>query len=211
MESEREALVETLRGSDPEAPTLCEGWSVRHLLAHLVERDQQPARYAADMAATRLGREPGAEPFLARLAGSAVTALGYAALVDRFARGASPVVALGGDRAHLVEYVVHHEDVRRAGEEPAEPRVLAPDLVRTVWQHLGPLARAAYRSSPVGVVLVVPGGPRRVVRRGPDAVVVSGDPVEQALFALGRREVAEVEILGAPATVARFEEWADLP
>lgn len=209
METEREALVQTLRGADPDAPTLCEGWSVRHLLAHLVEREQEPARYAADMAATRLGREPGAEPFLSRLAGSAVTAPGYAALVDRFAGGGSPLVALG-DRAHLVEYVVHHEDVRRAGAEPAEPRVLTPDLVRAVWQHLGALARTAYRSSPVGVVLVVPGGPRRVVRRGADAVVVSGDPVEQALFALGRREVADVEILGAPGTVARFEEWADL-
>ncbi|WP_418605795.1 hypothetical protein [Georgenia sp. SUBG003] len=113
-------------------------------------------------------------------------------------------MAWAGDAAHLVEYVVHHEDVRRAGPDPAEPRVLPTDLVLAVWERLVPLARMAYRSSPVGVVLAVPGGPRRVVRRGADAVVVLGDPVELALHALGREEVAEVDVLGRDEVVDRF-------
>ena len=36
---ERAALVETLRGVGPEAPTLCEGWTTRDLAAHLVIRE----------------------------------------------------------------------------------------------------------------------------------------------------------------------------
>jgi uncharacterized protein (TIGR03085 family) len=203
MEAERAAFVETLREADPDAPTLCEGWTVRDLTAHLVEREHQPLRRGLDVVGRR---PPGSERFQGRLADGARTPEGYRALVDRFAAGipAWSPLAWAGDAAHLIEYVVHHEDVRRAGPEPAEPRVLPTDLVLAVWGRLGPLARMAYRPSPVGVVLAVPGGPRRVVRRGADAVVVLGDPVELALHALGREEVAEVDVLGRDEVVDRF-------
>ncbi len=203
MEDERAALVETLRAADPDAPTLCEGWTVRDLVAHLVEREHMPLRRGLDVLERRAA---GTERFQGRLADGARTPEGYRALVDRFAAGIPPWSAVGwaGDAAHLLEYVVHHEDVRRAGAEPAEPRILPTDLVRAVWERLGPLARMAHRSSPVGVVQVVPGGPRRVVHRGRDAVVVLGDPVELALHALGRDEVAEVEVLGRDEVVDRY-------
>jgi uncharacterized protein (TIGR03085 family) len=203
MEVERAELARTLREADPDAPTLCEGWTVRDLTAHLVEREHEPVRRGIDVLERRA---PGTERFQRRLADGARTPEGYRALVDRFSEGIPAWSPVGwpGDAAHLIEYVVHHEDVRRAGAEPAEPRVLPTDLVRAVWERLGPLARMAYRSSPVGVVLVVPGGPRRVVRRGADAVVVLGDPVELALHALGREEVAEVDVLGRDAVVDRF-------
>src|SRR5690606_3490565 len=48
MEDERAALVATARDTDPDAPTLCEGWTARHLLAHLVEREHQPWFVAVD-------------------------------------------------------------------------------------------------------------------------------------------------------------------
>ena len=38
VNGERQALADTLRVSDPDGPTLDEGWTVRHLLAHLVQR-----------------------------------------------------------------------------------------------------------------------------------------------------------------------------
>ena len=203
MEDERAALVEALRAADPDAPTLCEGWTVRDLVAHLVEREHMPLRSGLDMLERRA---PGTERFQGRLADGARTPEGYRALVDRFAAGipAWSPVGWAGDAAHLLEYVVHHEDVRRAGADPAEPRVLPTDLVRAVWARLGPLARMAYRTSPVGVVLAVPGGPRHVVHRGEDAVVILGDPVELALHALGRDEAAEVEVLGRDEVVDRY-------
>src|SRR5690606_2854754 len=49
MEDERAALVATARDTDPDAPTLCEGWTARHLLAHLVEREHQPWLVAVDL------------------------------------------------------------------------------------------------------------------------------------------------------------------
>lgn len=204
MEVERAALVQTLLEADPDAPTLCEGWTVRDLTAHLVAREHMPLRHALDQLERRA---PGTERFQGRLADGARTPDGYRALVDRFAAGIPAWSPVGwpGDAAHLVEYVVHHEDVRRAGPDPAEPRLLPTDLVLAVWERLAPLATIAYRSSPVGVVLAVPGGPRRVVRRRPDAVVVLGDPVELALHALGREEAAEVEVLGRDEVVDRFE------
>ena len=39
---ERSALVETMRATGPDAPTLCEGWTTRDLAAHLVVREARP-------------------------------------------------------------------------------------------------------------------------------------------------------------------------
>ncbi|MEE6273269.1 TIGR03085 family metal-binding protein [Georgenia wangjunii] len=202
-EAERLEVVETFREVGPDAPTLCEGWRSRHLLAHLVLREQRPWAMVVDGASRR---EPGQEPVLGATAESAATPEGYAALLERFAAGPGRLSPVGwmGDRANLVEYVVHHEDVRRAGDTPAEPRVLEAPVVREVWRHLTPMAKLAARRSPVGVVLVVPGGPRAVVRRRPDAVALTGDPVELALYLMGRTEVAEVEFDGLPDVVERF-------
>ncbi|MFD1506850.1 TIGR03085 family protein [Georgenia yuyongxinii] len=203
METERAALVDTFRDADPDADTLCEGWTVRHLLAHLVLREHRPVRNAVELAARR---PPGREVFLGSLVERARTPAGYAALLQRFAGGMSAAnpVSWPGDGAHLLEYVIHHEDVRRGGDEPAEPRVLPPDEVRAIWARLAPFAKLGYRRSPVGVVLAVPGGPRAVVRRAADAVVLTGDPVELALHASGRRTAADVEVMGRPKTVERF-------
>ncbi|KAE8762942.1 TIGR03085 family protein [Georgenia thermotolerans] len=206
METERAALVETFRRADPDAPTLCEGWTVRHLLAHLVQREHHPLRQAADVLARP---RPGRERFLGRLVERARTPAGYAALLETFAAGMSAWNPVGwaGDRAHHVEYVIHHEDVRR-GRGLVEPRVLPPDQVRAVWAELAPLARLGYLRSPVGVVQAVPGGPRRVVKRAADAVVVVGDPVELALHAAGRVDAADVDVVGRPQTVERFLRWS---
>lgn len=208
MEIERAALVVTLRSADPDAPTLCEGWTVRHLVAHLVQREHQPLRGGVDMVG---GRPGGEEVFLSRLVERSHGEAGYERLVDTFAGGlpAWSPIGLPGDRAHLVEYVIHHEDVRRGGPEPAEPRVLDPDHVRALWDNLAPLASTALRGCPVGVVLAVPGGPRKVVRRKPDAVVLTGDPVELALHLTGRRDAADVEVDGLPDTVRLYEEWLE--
>src|SRR5271156_2634459 len=39
---ERGALVEILREVGPDAPTLCEGWTTRDLVAHLLVRERRP-------------------------------------------------------------------------------------------------------------------------------------------------------------------------
>ena len=114
VKQEQDSLVETFRSTDPDAPTLCEGWNVRRLLAHLTQREQGPVARIADSVARK---PPGQEPRLNKLTSQARTPQGYEALIDRFTRGAprwSPMSWAAG-RLNFVEYLIHHEDIRRAG------------------------------------------------------------------------------------------------
>jgi uncharacterized protein (TIGR03085 family) len=203
-ETERSSMVSTLRAADPDAPTLCAGWDTRHLLAHLVQREHSPAASVGDRV---VRRKPGQERFLGRLAAAAEDAAGYAALVARFEAGPprwSPM-SWAGDSINLVEYVVHHEDVRR-GNGPVEPRVLPAEQEQALVDRLGTLSRLTYRKSPVGVTLTVPGGASSVAKAG-TGVTLAGQPVELALFVTGRRAAADVEVAGPAALVTSFETW----
>ncbi|WP_081710153.1 TIGR03085 family metal-binding protein [Arthrobacter sp. 35W] len=203
---ERAALVESFRRADPEGPTLCTGWNTRRLLAHLVQREHTPLLRAADA----LRRpQPGTERHLSVICGRAESPAGYEALLQRFAGGtswANPFTWLG-DAAQVVEYTIHHEDLRRGGTGAAEPRDLPEGQLKALWSAVPFLARRAFRKSPVGVVLVVPGGGRLAAHRGEDTVVVTGPVVELVLASSGRRRAALVDVDGTEAAVARFEGW----
>jgi uncharacterized protein (TIGR03085 family) len=205
VENERRSLVETFRVADPEAPTLCVGWDVRHLLGHLVQREHSPAASVGDLV---VRRPPGEERYLGRLVAGAGTPDGYQSLVDRFLAGPprwSPM-SWAGESVNLVEYVIHHEDVRRGGG-PVPPRVLPDEQQRAVWARLGVFARLSFRKSPVGVRLSVPGGSSLVVRKPPGGVVLTGSPVELALYVSGRQQAADVEVSGPADDVSRFGSW----
>ncbi|QOR72316.1 TIGR03085 family protein [Ruania alkalisoli] len=203
---EQHALLETMRAAGPDAPTLCEGWQTRHLAAHLYLRGHRPwallrgADAAIDELSTTLTEPHSYEDLLAEFSGSGP---GMSGLVS---------LPLLGDRAdetanHL-EYLVHHEDVRRAGERPTDPRALPAEQELAIWNATVAMARLAYRSAPTGVVLVWPGGPRAQVRKDSDSVALVGEPVEQALYAFGRRDHADLTLRGAPDAVARMRDWA---
>ena len=207
MELEREAIVMTARSADPEGLTLCAGWTTRHLLAHLVERERRPLRWSVDMISRR---EPGNERFMSQLVDGARSPVGYQALIDRFAQGAprwSPLTWTG-DRAHLLEYVLHHEDIRRGGAQPAAARELPAGQLRAIWEQLISASRLLLRGSPVGVALEAPGRPSQVVRKGGEVVTLTGDPVELVLQVFGRGRAAEVEITGPPVARAQFRAWS---
>ncbi|MET0694252.1 MAG: TIGR03085 family metal-binding protein [Propionibacteriaceae bacterium] len=205
VETERRALVETFRTTSPEAPTLCEGWDTRRLLAHLVQREHDLPATVGDVVTQG---EPGNERFLNKLVDGARTPEGYEALIGRFAGGPpkwSPF-SWAGENINLLEYIVHHEDVRR-GAGPVEPRSLPAEESRSLWTKLPLIGRVTFRKSPVGVVLARPTGGSHVIKKGEDAVTLTGDPVELALYLNGRREAARVEVSGAPEAVARFDSW----
>lgn len=200
-ESERRALAATLRELGPGAPTLCEGWRSQDLLAHLELRERAPWRIALD--AVRRP-QPGREPRQSALAAQASEPAGFARLVDSFesAAGRRPIRLLK-DRANLVEYVVHHEDLRRAGTEPAPPRELPVGMHAALLERLGTMARLALRRSPCGVVLVESVSRRRlVVKRASDSVAVVGSAVELALAVTGRVGHADIDLTGSPEQVA---------
>lgn len=199
---DRAHLVDALETAGPDAPTLCAGWRSRHLAAHVVLRE------GSLLEAARLGlpfvQGPG-ERALQGLAERSADDAGWADLLARLAagpRGVSPV-AWGGDKANLLELVIHTEDVRR-GAGPAAPLERDPEHLDAVFDQLRLAARLYYRGSDPGVVLVVPGGRRAKVRGphdGAGTVVVRGSVVDLALHASGRGAAADVEIVGEPADV----------
>ena len=203
---EKAALVETLRSADPDAPTLDEGWDVRRLLTHLVQREQDAIGGITDAVARK---PPGQEPGLSRLTGRARSPQGYAHLVDRFVAGPprwSPM-SWAADKINFVEYVIHHEDVRR-GAGDVEPRDLPAGQQDAVWQQLGLFAKLGLRRSPVGVRRATPTGTTRVVKAG-DGVTLTGEPVELALWVSGRRDAARVAVTGSPDAIGTFQSWAN--
>lgn len=208
--TEKNALVDTLRRADPDVDTLCSGWSTRRLLAHLVLREQDVLGSLGDA----VGRaEPGQEKYLGRLADGARTPEGYAGLVDRFVAGPprwSPM-SWASEQLNLVEYVVHHEDVRRGSAHPGEPRSLPPAQDKAIWRQLSLMGRLKFRRSPVPVVLARPDGSTARVGKGTEQqdeqVVLTGEPVELALYVTGRRAAAHVQVSGPPAAVTAFQSW----
>ncbi len=201
---EMQALAATLRAAGPDQDTLCAGWCTRHLAAHLYLRAHQPWHM--------LGLPGGAG--VAELAQECRDHGRYEQVIEAFT---GPVrwpwrlsrTGLVDDLANLVEYVVHHEDVRRAGPAPAPPRTLPPAMVHAIWATFVRTAPGFYLPAPVGVRLVLPGGSTFRARPGGDPVRVVGEPVEQALYAMGRRQQARVELRGSTAQLVRFRRWAD--
>ncbi len=209
--ADRESVAAALLEAGPAAPTLCEGWSARDLAAHLVLRDGRPDVAVGDL----LGR---ALPPLGRAAAgvhAALDATDYSELVERVRSGPppwSPARLAPVERTvNAVEFYVHGEDVRRAapGWAPLSPTaagVLRPGQREQLWRAARTMSVLRHRRSKVGVVLVVPSGPRAVAHRGARAVVLTGQPEELLLHAFGRRSVAQVEVSGPPEAVAAFRE-----
>lgn len=205
VETERQALVQTLRALDPEAPTLCEGWDVRHVLAHLVQREHSPASSIGDLV---VRREPGQEKYLGQLVDSARSPLGYEALVKRFQAGPprwSPL-KWAAESINLLEYVIHHEDIRR-GAGAVAARDLPAEEADAIWAKLPTMVRLSYRTCPVGVTLTRTSVESQVVKTGRGSVVLTGEPVELALYVTGRRAAAQVQVSGTPTDVETFEGW----
>ncbi len=190
--AEQQSFVSTLRDAGPDAPTLCSPWRTRHLAAHVYLRLHRPAKLAAAMLSE------GMDAVVMRVGDDAAGDRAYQTLLDRFVAAApwwNPV-AMGGDLANLVEYVVHHEDVRRAADPAPAPRTLPAGLNAALWSNVKHLATLTLpRDS--GVVLVVPNGPRAVVRRGAHSTAIIGSPVELAMHISGRTEHANVRLVRA--------------
>ena len=192
---ERRELSDLFEELGPDAPTLCEGWSTEDLAAHLVVRERHPTA-AGGILIPAL--EQRTEQFMEKEKTG-----GYARLVDRVRNGPPfGPFAVPGLRTllNLQEYVVHHEDVRRANG--MGPRTDRTDLQDALWSNLRRGARFLLRKVKGATVrLQRPDGAAVSTGSGPE-VVVTGEPVELLLYLFGREAVAQVEITGDPAAQA---------
>lgn len=190
---ERAALVETMRGVGPDAPTLCEGWQTRDLAAHLVIREY------------RLDAAPGIViPFFAshteKVQNQVTEQSDWDELVGKLASGPpvySPLKLLD-PVANVAEMFIHHEDVRRA-QPDWRPRTLEPALAKMLRRTLPLMARLTLAKVPGRVALRTSEGKTVLTTGQGPAVTVTGAPEELLLFSVGRQ--AQVDFDGDAAAV----------
>ena len=196
---ERAELCDLFERVGPDAPTLCGDWTTQDLAAHLVVRERD------------LIGSPGIiVPWFAgateKRMEHQIRRHGYAGLVDLVRTGPpfGPMkIPAVRHLANLVEFYVHHEDVRRPAGEP--PRTDRPDLDDELWSLLGRMAPLMVRKAGVsGVRLVLrrDDGQEHRAGKGTD-VVVTGPAGELVLELYGRRSVAEVPYDGPADAVER--------
>ncbi|MBG6218403.1 uncharacterized protein (TIGR03085 family) [Arthrobacter sp. CAN_A6] len=201
----RDVLAETLLAAGPSAPTLCEGWETKELAAHLYLREHRPAASLGIVLKPFAGAT---EKATRKTAAKASTPEGYRRLVRKFRAGPPPFSPLrieSVDRsANLIEYLVHTEDVRRAGTRWA-PRALDQEYSDALWGELIKRAALLYRGVDLGIVLVRPDGPRHVAKRAHVSVAIVGEPAELLMHAHGRRAHSLVTFEGQPDAVALLD------
>jgi uncharacterized protein (TIGR03085 family) len=208
---ERSALCDLLTELGPDQPTLCAGWQTGDLAAHLVLREHRPDAGAGVMGGPLAS-------YTRRVQNRLRARTPFPRLIELIRTGPPrlSMFALPGmdERANLVEYLVHHEDIRRA-QPQWRPREIGSDVADELWRRLR-LARLLLRGAPVGVELVradasaaANGGSRvRITARARTPVVtVTGTPTELTLWTMGRADAAQVHMDGSDADVAALRSW----
>ena len=189
---ERRELCDLFEELGPDAPTLCEGWSTEDLAAHLMVRERNLTAGPGILLGGRFAEHT--EHLMETAKGR-----GYRALVDRVRNGPPfGPFAVPGLRTmiNLQEYVVHHEDVRRANG--LGPRTDRPDLQDALWGLVRRGVRFMLRKVHGATVrLQRTGGDQVSHGHGPE-VVVTGEPIDLVLYLFGREGAAQVEITGDP-------------
>lgn len=196
---ERSALCDTFSVVGPDAPTLCEGWTTKDLAAHLIIRERRPDAAVG-------GLVPMLRERTQRIT-SQITGQDWAQTVSTLRSGPprwSPFsVSRIDEMANVAEFFIHHEDVRRAGDDHA-PRSVPVELQQALWASLPRTASLVLRKVRVGVVAEAPGIGRRSIRSAKSdhgSVVIAGAPAEILLFIYGRGSVAQVSLDGADRDV----------
>ena len=199
--NERAAICDSFEEYGPDAPTLCEGWNTRDLLAHMLVRERRPDA-SAGMFVPFLGKhlEHVTESYKAEP---------WDTMIKTFRDGppmlsvwAIPVL---GDKMNLAEFFIHHEDIRRAQPEWA-PRASSKEFDDALWNPFKMMGRMFFRKSPVGVTLRSAGRDDIVAKKGERMVILVGLPGEIAIHAFGRPlDKVNVVVQGDPADIEAFE------
>lgn len=207
---ERRALCALLDDKGPKAPTLCDGWATLDLAAHLVLRERRPDAGAGMLGGPLAG-------YTAHVQQRLAARVPFPRLVEMVRNGPPRFSVFGlpgvDERANLVEYFVHHEDVRR-GEPGWQPREVSPALSEVLWRRLG-MTKLILRRAPVGIELArddVNGDDdgtrthRMSVKTGTPVVTVVGHPGELVMWALGRTTAAKVRLDGAEKAIQALNQ-----
>ena len=188
--SERQGLVETLKALGPDAPTLCEGWMTKHLLAHLIMRETEPVNASGILLK---GRQKQTQNRLEELSTH------FESNLSKLKSGPplwNPMRFL--DKwVNALEMLIHHEDVLRA-----QPNWQRRKFTDSETKELDFLLKIAPRFLVRGAKVV----PTLVVGDLPTSgrIILRGDQVDLLLFLAGRQSASTVSIEGDESDVADF-------
>ncbi|GAA3776011.1 TIGR03085 family metal-binding protein [Plantactinospora mayteni] len=197
-DTERQSLADLLLAIGPDAPTIIPEWAARDLAAHLVVRERRPDA-AAGLVLPPLRRHG------ARVQ-AAVAGQPYPALVDlvRHPPRWNPMTLPPVDElANLVEFFVHHEDVRRARPD-WQPRELPAGQQAALWKRVPAMARMSLRRFPAALLVQAPEHGETTAGAGGEQVRMVGAPGELIMFLFGRQRAARVQLVGPPALTERL-------
>ena len=198
--TERAALCDALLEFGPDAPTLCEGWDAHDLAVHVWMRENDPLGVSGAFIKPLAGvTEARSEAVRTRWT--------FPELVSRIRKGpglASLFAIPGVDElANTGEFFIHTEDVRRANGQP--PRHLGQEFEDYVAKALVATGKPLLRDVDAGVVFERADAAESLrVKPGASTITIVGKPSEILLFAFGRMEDADVEVVGEPAVVAKM-------
>ncbi len=200
-QSERAALCDIALQVGEDQPTLSGDWTVKDLVVHLLVREGSPA--AAGILLSPLSK-------LTDLESQRVGRRDFAVLVEKLRSGPplySPYAVPRLDALlNTLEFFVHHEDIRRA-QPDWSARDLGDEAEKLLWTMVRTGGKGLTRGTPVGVTIEnATTGSRAVLNGAAPTVVVRGLPSEVTLFVFGRKQQADVELLGDDADVARLSD-----
>ena len=200
--SERRELCDLFDELGPTAPTLCGEWTTADLAAHLLVRERDP-RSAPGIIIGGLF-----EAFTEKLMARQLDQHGYREVVDKVRNGppmgplAIPVIR---HAMNIVEFFVHHEDVRRANG--GSIRTDRPALDAELWtmtKRMLPLMVRKSKVADVRLEIVSTDGQRAAAGKG-EVVTLTGATQDLLLKLYGRDSVVDVTYDGAPDAVARVK------
>lgn len=197
-DAERQELADLLLSRGPDAPTVIEDWTTRDLAAHLVIRERRP-----DAAAGIVLRPLHAYSERVRLAMAARPYPELVELVRRPSRWSPLHLPALHELVNLMEYFVHHEDVRRA-EPDWQPRELTVGQQAALWRRVPVLARMSLRRFPATLLIQAPGHGELSAGAGGEQARLVGPPGELIMFLFGRQRVSRAEVSGPPELADRL-------
>lgn len=188
--AERLRLVDSARRAGEDAPTLCEGWNVRDLATHLIIRERHPSAALGNFVSRLEARRDSTVADYAQMPFAQL--LGLVAAPPKWTPGALPGIE---SVMNTMEFIVHHEDIRRAAIEWI-PRRLSQAENTTVWAQTK-VALLPYAAKAKGQVTIsAPGFGSRTVgkKRSGEAATITGAPLELLLYLMGREDHALVDV-----------------
>ncbi|MDG4788716.1 TIGR03085 family metal-binding protein [Micromonospora sp. WMMD1102] len=197
-DTERQSLADLLLTVGPDAPTIIPEWAARDLAAHLVTRERRPDA-AAGLLLPPLRRH-------GERVQAAVAARPYPDLVDQIRRPPrwSPLALPPlHELVNLLEYFVHHEDLRR-GRSDWQPRQLPAGEQAALFKRVPTMARLALRRFPAALLIQAPEHGEATAGAGGEQLRMVGSPGELIMFLFGRQRVARVQLVGPPALTERL-------